>query len=108
MKRKTIEIEKLKIEANRMMALDNSRWMNNDIKQGIARLIEYALHETDNYSGFNYNEWLNRGGCEKWRKENDEANKSYNTIVDPEKYPQHYTLVNTVPFLGDEYDRFYY
>ena len=111
MKRKTIEIEKLLQEANKLLAIieteDNKQWINQEMKSGICTLLEYALHESGNYHGFNYNEWMNRGGCEAWNKENDKANGEQQSI-DPELYPKHYSLVDTSPYLGKEYDRFYY
>ena len=51
MSRKTISVEKIKNKANELLA-------NPDIimeeKLGVITMIEFVLHETDNYNGFMY------------------------------------------------------
>ena len=113
MKRKTIEIEKLLNEANRLLEIyeddGNKKYINQDWKSGICSLLEYVLHETGNYHGFNFNEWIKRGGFEAWKIENDKANNENNkSNIDAEKYPSHYSLVDSGKYTGKSYDRFYY
>jgi len=96
-RRKTIEVSKLLKEANRLLEIvetdENAKYVNQDVKHGICNMIEYVLHETDNYRGFSYNEWVKRGGYEAWQKQpNDEKND--------------YT--KQMKYMGKEYDRFYY
>ena len=48
-----------------------SRWSLNevrtdDFRAGIAVMIEFALHSTGNYQGYNFIEWIKEGGYERW------------------------------------------
>lgn len=96
MARKTIDVEKVKKAANGLLAFseeDISDYfrINQDVKQGIVLLLEYILHDTGNYNGFNYIEWAKNGGYERYL-EAKKTNKD----------------VDSSDFLGEEYDRFYY
>ncbi len=50
--RKTITVVELLNEANRVLALDT---ISQDEKWGVIAGIEFALHATGTYAGYNYN-----------------------------------------------------
>ena len=50
MKRKTISVEAVKTQVNFM--LKNSTNLSPDFRTGIASVLEYVLHETENYKGY--------------------------------------------------------
>jgi len=63
--RKTIDIEELKKEANRLLACKDNELINKEFREGVITFIEHILKKTGNYKGFIYIEWKN-GGCTKW------------------------------------------
>lgn len=70
--------------ANKQLANDN---LSQETKKEIATLLHTTLHALGQYSGFNYTAWLN-GGFEAWKQSGEPLDNR--------------------PFLGKEYDRFYY
>lgn len=67
MKRKTIEVEMVRDRVNDLLSNPN---LMMEEKMGIITMIEYILHETNNYKGFMYLE-LNNGeapklGSDEW------------------------------------------
>lgn len=84
--RKTIEVAYVRNRVNAILANGNA---TQDMKKGVALMLESILQKTGNYNGYNYTAWLN-GGCEKWRKETGGGS------------------ANTSAYLGKEYDRIYY
>ena len=85
-KRKTISIQQLKAEVNRLNREAN--W-TPDQRDAVNSLLSHFLMETNNYHGFNYLDWIN-GGCMAWH---DAGKPDF-----PEKYK----------YLGDESKRVYY
>ncbi len=85
--RKTVDVEFVRDLANKLMALPDSAVINSGYRMGVARVLEAVLHETDNYAGFNYKEWLDTG-CTKWNNDGRPENKA--------------------DYLGDETRRHYY
>lgn len=109
MSRKTFDVEKLRAEANRLLALPEggawndrlgewdgktSPWGTSETvgnpawRAGVASLLEFVLHETDNYRGFNLqsSEWLpeeeqnydhNRGPIRMMKDNADESRKVF-------------------------------
>jgi hypothetical protein len=55
-KRKTIEVSTLKAKINHMLTLDT---LTQEYKSALCMLLENVLHDTGNYNGFNYLNWLN-------------------------------------------------
>jgi len=53
-KRKTVEVEKLRKEINRLLALKS---LDMSGKEALAHVLEDVLLDTGNYKGF---KWLNR------------------------------------------------
>jgi hypothetical protein len=51
-KRKTVSVEFLKERGNYFLANSDPDW--KDQRQGVASMIEVALHDTGNYQGFSY------------------------------------------------------
>lgn len=51
MAKKTVSVEKIKDAANNI--LRNSTCAP-DIRKGVMNMVEFVLHETDNYRGFRY------------------------------------------------------
>ena len=79
MTKKTMQVESIKEYCNELLAgkVEDNKWLNPQARIGIATVLEHILHETGNYHGFNYVEWLD-GGCEKWRADGcPEDNTSY-------------------------------
>jgi len=83
--KKTFKVENFKNIINEKLALTS---INQDEKKALTVVLERVLHDTNNYRGFNYLQWLN-GGSEKWQ-----ANKDI--------------LAAVTDFCGPEYDRQYY
>ena len=50
-KMKTIAVDKVKSEVNRMLRVSTC---SAECRQGITVVLGYILHETNNYRGFNY------------------------------------------------------
>lgn len=63
-KRKTIKVNELLARANRLLRVSPPE--ATDFRKGVALLLEFALHETGNYEGFNYVEWMKEGGYQRW------------------------------------------
>ena len=83
--KKTFKVENFKNIINEKLALTS---INQEQKQALTVVLERVLHDTNNYRGFNYLQWLN-GGSEKWQAEKD-------------------NLAPATDFCGPEYDRQYY
>ena len=58
--KKTIEVEKIKVYANSMLARTD-KFATVEFKAGIAIMIELILMSTNNYRGFQYNYWNDKG-----------------------------------------------
>lgn len=72
--RKTIHVQELKEHVN--MMLEKSK-CSDDVRHGIARVMQHVLFETNNYRGFNYVEWLD-GGFKAWKADGEpEDNTKY-------------------------------
>ena len=65
MKRKTMNVNKFHEWANWLLSQPDSEYRTPEFRMGIATALEKILHETGNYHGFNFLEWLH-GGCDKW------------------------------------------
>ena len=87
MPRKTIKIEDLKAEINRLLSLDI---MNEDQRKILCCLLERVLMENGNYQGFTYND-LRTEKCDQWKKEN--PNVPLYTFI--EKYGNEYKRLYT-------------
>lgn len=61
-KRKNISIDELRCMVNQQLANSN---ISEEEKMGLCSLLEYFLHETKNYKGYNYLKWVN-GGSTSW------------------------------------------
>ena len=61
--RKTISVEKVKTMINHR--INNSVSDSSETRKALASLLECILHETNNYHGFNYADWLDHG-CDQW------------------------------------------
>ena len=68
--RKTLLIEDLKYEINRILSLPN---ICDDEKKGLCFLLESFLHKTGNYKGYTYNE-IFTPGCREWKLKNPDKN----------------------------------
>ena len=88
-KRKTVNIDALREEANRLLALPDSEYTGPEFRKGVAAMISATLHATGNYRGYNFLGWTTEGGCGKWM-----------ALKDP--------TADKVPYLGDETRRVYY
>ena len=64
-KRKNISIEEVKKIANTFLG---SRGDNRAQRQGAAWLLECILMEAGAYKGYNFTEWLDEGGNQRWRE----------------------------------------
>lgn len=85
--KKTFKVENFKNIINEKLALTS---INQDEKKALTVVLERVLHDTNNYGGFNYLQWMN-GGSEKW---NDHVKKHGKAMI--------------LDFCGPEYDRHYY
>jgi hypothetical protein len=85
--KKTIYVAEILTEANRLLAIPNSKHTDEGFRRGVARMLEVALLATGNYHGYNFLGWVH-GGCDAW----EAAGK-------PE---------DRAPFIGDESRRIYY
>lgn len=86
MARKTIEVSKIKTWVNHHLA-SNLSVSTKESRLAYASLLESVLHETGNYKGFNYLEWMN-GGADRWHADGCPKDKT--------------------PYLGDETRRVYF
>jgi hypothetical protein len=89
-KRKTFDVVKFKNWVNSFLALptkDNPHVPSQDEKRSLCTAVEMVLMDTGNYRGFNPIKWCD-GGCASWQDAGQPEDKK--------------------PFLGEEYDRFYY
>ena len=64
-KRKTVTVEYLKAEVNRVLGLEH---LSVDERRGMAHLLEHVLHDTGNYRGYNDVFWMSEGGFEAWKE----------------------------------------
>ena len=76
--KKTIAVERVKNLVNAYLKGENS---STEGRRAVTALLEIILHETGNYNGFNYLEWLS-GGSARWREDGCPS--------------------NTHPYIGDE------
>lgn len=63
--RKTVPVDFLITEANRLMALPDNEHVTPEFRKGVSALLEKMLHATDRYAGFEWTEWAN-GGHAAW------------------------------------------
>jgi len=77
-KRKTIKVNELKSEINRLLLLD----INDNRKIALCNLIEHFLMETKNYKGYVYPS-LFTPECTNWKKEN--PNKQFYEYIKENK-----------------------
>jgi hypothetical protein len=87
-KRKTIEVSEVLAEANRLLALPDSKYTDEGFRRGVACMLEHFLHATGNYEGYNFLGWAVEGGCDRWRAAGEPKDNT--------------------PFIGDESRRVYY
>lgn len=78
MSRKTVQVEELLREFNRVLSLPTSRiyrdlpdgtpaWrVATSERKGLADALEHILHKADRYRGFNSVKWTQEGGYEAW------------------------------------------
>lgn len=88
-RRKTVDVSYILDSVNAYLAREDkdNEHFNADTRKGAYVMLEQILHETGNYNGFNYVEWLD-GGYDRWVKDGQ---------------PQ-----DTGPYLGDMSKRRYY
>lgn len=60
--RKTINVIDFKNKINELLADEK---LSDQVKDGLCTSLEIALHATNNYAGFQYNYWKNKG-CSEW------------------------------------------
>lgn len=84
--RSTIEVKKVRDEINRLLTLEH---LPDESRKTLCFLVEKILMDTGNYRGFNYYDWLNGGGMEKWIAAGRPAGMQ-------------------AQYLGNEYKRIYY
>lgn len=90
MKKFTSKVKTVKVEDLREFVNDKleSPFVSQNAKAVYCQMIEEILMATKNYRGFNYTKWARLGGYEKWIEDGKPADNT--------------------PYLGQEYDRFYY
>jgi hypothetical protein len=88
MARKTFDVTAMREAVNRQLARPE---VSEEYRKGMCSILEHVLHETGNYNGYNYVDWL-AGGCDRWRADEAEAGRD----------------LDTRPYLGPEYRRVYY
>ena len=84
--RKTFDVGEFRNWVNSL--LDNDR-LSQDEKRALCMAVEHALHETNNYKGYNQIYWM-KAGYQEWQAAGEPGF--------PEKQK----------FLGLEYDRHYF
>lgn len=67
-KRKTVGIAGIKAEVNRLIALPIT---TRETRKTLGVFLANLLMETGNYHGFNYIEWAQEGGFERWQKDGE-------------------------------------
>lgn len=67
MARKTVSVDSLKTEINRLLALDPTR-ITVDQRKILSHLLENVLMESGNYRGYGHLHWMKEGGYEQWRE----------------------------------------
>jgi len=85
--RKTFDVSVMLEEANRLLALPDSKTHDANFRHGICSMIEKILMDSGNYHGFGYSEWMN-GGYTRWVADGQPADKDQ--------------------YIGDETRRVYY
>lgn len=84
---KNLNIEEFKAHINYLLAMD----FTQEEKRAYCQVLDNVLYATNNYNGWNYRAWIfggNNSGFNQWRRDGQpEDNK---------------------PYLGLEYDRYYY
>jgi hypothetical protein len=81
---KNVKVDKVKGMINYILA-DSS--LSQETKKEFCIFLETILHETKNYNGYNFLEWIN-GGYKKWVEDNRPKDNG--------------------KYVGKEYDRIYY
>jgi len=84
MARKTWPVADIKGRANNLLARPG---LSQDEKRAIFVFTEAILQDAGQYHGFNWIAWLN-GGVDQWRQDGKPS--------------------DVAPYLGNEYDRFFY
>jgi hypothetical protein len=82
-KRATVRVSVLKAKFNDYLR----QGISESERKALCVAIENVLHETGNYQGFNYVDWL-EGGADRWRADGEPKDNS--------------------KYLGPEYKRFYF
>lgn len=85
--RKTVDVEVIRNRVNVMLAAPDSSHCNAETRKGAAFILETVLHDTGNYAGFNYLDWMN-SGHDRWVADGKPA--------------------DTTPYLGDQSRRYYF
>ena len=88
-KRKTIEVSKILEDANKQLRRTD---LSDETRLAIAHMLEHILQSTGNYNGFNYVAWIDEGGCNRWRADQERAGKD----------------IDNTPYLGNQTRRVYY
>jgi len=65
-KKKTFEVEKFKEYVNIQLARTDEH-ADDKFKSGLCIALEYMLHKTGNYKGFNYLYWVETGFADWWK-----------------------------------------
>ena len=96
MKRKTIEVEKMRVYVNDHLKRTD-KWATQEFKAGMCTMLESMLMLTENYRGYFQSHWMTGGGYEAW----DAAGKPEG--AEKEKY-----IYGPKGREGANYDRQYY
>lgn len=83
---KTLQVDQIRKLANKRLAL-RSAFATPDFRRGVAAFLETLLHESRQYAGFNFLDWL-EGGHDRW-------------VADRKP-------LDRTPYIGDESRRVYY
>jgi hypothetical protein len=80
---KTMNVSEFREHINYLLTCD----FTQEEKKAFCLVLQDVLHSTRQYNGFNYSAW-NNGGFLQWRKDGEPKDNT--------------------PYLGLEYDRYYY
>ncbi len=104
--RKTYRVQAIKEYCNMLLTMPANEHRTADFRKGVAAVLEHVLFRTDNYRGFNFHEWINEGGAERYK---EALSKEGAELEQDKVYPKSLTaIVDTKPYIGDETRRFYY
>lgn len=73
-RRKTFSVAEFTDKINRFLASDPSQISEVERRTAIV-ILNDILHETGNYQGYQYLEWMN-GGCNQWIKDGSPDDKA--------------------------------